>query len=646
MRYDVKKFLFIGVEEDRDVFFKRAQDAGIIHFIESKTATVKAAPKEVLDLIKAIKVLRGLPVVEQEDSEEFDLAIGFAQKILGIKEKLISLAEEERVTKLEMARVEIFGAFSNEDIAYIENTTGRKVQFYCAKQGFGKGEVLPDELVYVDSSHGLDYFIAFNKQPIQYPKMIEMEIPRSWGDLKKRYHAIEKEVHVLESRLKGYSKYNKFLHNALVYQLNKYHLEEAKTFVSFPLENTGLFAVEGWVPEHKMQAMQKLVADMKVQADQIDINPNEVIPTYLENTGAAKIGEDLVHIYDTPAAHDKDPSLWVLIFFSLFFAMIIDDGGYGAILMLIALYFGYKNPNLKGVKKRFLTLVMILGTSCLIWGILTMSFFGIEVAPDSPLQKVSIMSWLVEKKAQYHIAHDDAVYQGWVKKYPDLQGVKNPTQFLMLASHKDEHGGVKYEAYETFSDNILMELALLVGITHIILSMLRNIREHWSYIGWIILIIGGYLYAPIFLNASSMANYVLGISREAAAKNGLYMIIGGFTIGVVCSAIKHKIIGVLESTVVIQIFGDILSYMRLYALGLAAAMLAVTVGELAASVPVFFGVIILIVGHTINLALGIMGGVIHGLRLNFLEWYHYSFSGGGRMFNPLRKQEIDNQSGE
>jgi V/A-type H+-transporting ATPase subunit I len=64
--------------------------------------------------------------------------------------------------------------------------------------------------------------------------------------------------------------------------------------------------------------------------------------------------------------------------------------------------------------------------------------------------------------------------------------------------------------------------------------------------------------------------------------------------------------------------------------------MAVTFNEMAANAGVFFGFFILLLGHTVNMTMGIMGGVIHGLRLNFLEWYHYSFEGGGRLFHPLK----------
>ncbi|MEI8365708.1 MAG: V-type ATPase 116kDa subunit family protein [Parachlamydiaceae bacterium] len=644
MRYDVKKFLFVGAEIDRVSFFEKAQDAGIVHFIETKKRTTKITSPDVEQLVKAIKVLRGLPVVEQEETDEFEVAVGFAKKINAIKEALNALEEEERLLKLETARVEVFGNFSKEEIADIEKKTGRKIQFYCAKHGYSEKFKLPDELLLVNEERGLEYFIGINRQEMQYPKMIEMEIERPWGELRKRSHEIEKEKHALAKRLKAYAKYNRFLHNALFYQMDQFHLDEAKGFVELPfssIEGGGLFVVQGWVPDHKIQQMQKFVEKMNVFAEEVGVNQNEHPPTYLENTGMARIGEDLVHIYETPSSRDKDPSLWVLVFFALFFSIIINDGGYGLVFLLIVLYIRYKHTDLKGVKKRFVNLIAILGFSCVAWGILTTSFFGIHVAPDSPLQRFSLMSWVVEKKTAYNIDHQDATYQDWVKKIPALKGVNNPQEFLTKSVESGREGGVKYVAYEQSADNILMEFALLLGVIHVILSMCRNLRRHWAYIGWIILIIGGYLYAPIFLGVVTMPTYIFGITPHAAETNGLYMIYVGSAIGVFLAACQHKIIGILETTIVVQIFGDILSYLRLYALGLAAAMLATILGELAASVSFILGIFILIFGHIINIALGIMLGVIHGLRLNFLEWYHYCFEGGGRMFKPLKKYEPD-----
>jgi V/A-type H+/Na+-transporting ATPase subunit I len=636
MRHDVKKFLFAGLENERDLFFKRAQEAGIIHFIHTKPVQTKAELEEVKVFSKAIAILRGLPVVEQEESVDYENGFNLAKEIVAIRESLEKLYEEERMLGLEISRVEPFGDFSREEIAFLEKETNRKIQFFCAKQGLGEQ---PENVIHVSSDHGLDYFLGINKDPVQYPKMIEMVIDRSWGELKQRETEAKQEIHALENNLKNYAKYHTFLHHAFIHEINAFHLQEAKRSVDYPVGQ--MFVVQGWVPEHKMEALNQLVKEMHVFVEEIGIDPNETVPTFLENQGAARIGEDLVHIYDTPSQTDKDPSFWVLVSFALFFSMIIGDGGYGLVLLLIAFYFRYKHSGLKNQKKRALDLLTILGFGCIVWGVLTTSFFGINIAPDNPIRKASVMSWLVEKKTQYHIGRQDEVHAEWVKKYPELSFVKEPKAFLTQAAAPDNHGVMDYEVFSKFSDNILMELALLIGVVHIILSMGRNLKRNWSYFGWILLIVGGYLYTPFFLNVSSIPHFVFGLDTQLIAKNALYMIYGGFGLATILALFQHKWLGLLEPTIAIQIFGDILSYMRLYALGLSGALLTQTVVDLAASVPLVFGVLILIMGHAVNIVLGVMGGVIHGLRLNFLEWYHYSFEGGGKMFNPLRKQEIE-----
>lgn len=639
MRYDVKKFLFVGADVDKEKFFRKAQDAGIIHFIDPKQSKMPEVPALIQNYNRAIKILRGLPPTEQEETDECELADGLVQKIISLKEKLENLEEEERVANLEKSRVEAFGAFSTKELAQIERETNRKVQFFCAKQGFAEKNPLPEEMIYIASEHGLDYFCAINKEPQQYPKMVELNIDKSYSELKERLKEISNEHQEIFQKLKKYAKYNQFLHHALLKKLNNYHLENAINSVQFPLDEK-LFVVEGWVPVHQEAVMHNIVHGMNVFVEPIALDKNDVEPTYLENEGAGKIGEDLIQIYDTPSNTDKDPSLWVLVFFALFFSMIVGDAGYGLVLLLIALYIRYKHQGLKGFKKRFLNLVTILSFCVIAWGVLMSSFFGLQPAPDSPIRKFSLIQWLVEKKTDYIIKHKDETYEGLLKKFPDLRGVTNPVQFIMRAKEVKQ-GKETYVVMSKFSDHIMMELALLVGVIHVILSMLRNVRRNPTYIGWILFLIGCYLYMPNYLGAISIINFVLGVNPVEAAGDGMILMICGVVIAFVIALFKHKWMGLLEPSSVIQIFGDILSYLRLYALGLSGAMFSATLYELAGLVNFVIGAMIILLGHIVNIGLGIMGGVIHGLRLNFLEWYHYSFEGGGKKFNPLRKLEID-----
>jgi V/A-type H+-transporting ATPase subunit I len=387
--------------------------------------------------------------------------------------------------------------------------------------------------------------------------------------------------------------------------------------------------------------MEKLTAATDVHVEEIAIETTDAVPTYLENEGAGKMGEDLVHIYDTPSNTDKDPSLWVLVSFAFFFAFIVGDGGYGLVFLAIALYFRYKLPGIQGVKKRFLKLCTLLCLSCIAWGFLTHSFFGINFSPDNPVRKWSLLQWLIEKKAEYHISHQDEVYTYWVNKYPSLAQEKDPAVFVRGAASVNLHGEVSYDLLNKFTDNILLEMALFVGVIHLILGMGRYLDRQWTGIGWILVIIGCYLYFPHYLGATSIFQYVFGIDRAQAGANGPYLMIGGFILAVLLSIIKNKWLGILEVTAFIQVFADVMSYLRLYALGLAGAMVTNTLNEVVSVLPVAVAILLLIGGHIVNMGLSVMGGIIHGLRLNFLEWYHYSFEGGGKPFNPLKKLYIE-----
>lgn len=638
MRVDLTKFLFVGLEEEKRKFFEKAQKKGIIHFIDPNPSSVKEIPRDILDIVSAIKVLRGLPPLEQDETREYVLADSFVSKILELNEHLLRLQEQERVTNLEIARVEGFGDFSREDITFIEKEGDRVIQFFVAKSGTSEQENLPEELIFLKSEHGLEYFMAINKEPVTYEGFSEMRIDQTVGELREQIQSIKREAREVDRRLKGYAKYNDFLHRALTHKLNRYHLHSSENYSSKELEGY-LFTVSGWVPVDKKAELNALAKETDVHVEEVAIAPDETIPTYLENEGYNRIGEDLVGIYDTPSHTDKDPSFWILTFFATFFAMIVGDAGYGLIFLLMALYIRYKFSNLKGLGFRVWKLVLLLSVACIIWGTLTASYFGVQLDLKNPLRRISLINWLVEKKAEYHFKHKDEVYKEFVKEIPKLKEAKSPEDFLHNAT-VEKLGKVENAMYFKFYDNVLFEIALMVGVIHIIISLLRYVKRNWSAIGWVMCIIGAYIYIPHFLNATSIIHFAFGLPKSFM-QNGLYLIIGGISLAFILSLIQHRLKGLLEPMTSIQIFADTMSYLRIYALSLAGAMVSATINEFAAATIFVLGALLFIIGHVTNIALSIMGGVIHGLRLNFLEWYHYSFEGGGKKFNPLRFLDKD-----
>jgi V/A-type H+/Na+-transporting ATPase subunit I len=628
MIVDLEKYLIFGSAATMDEFFTLAQRAGFLEFIGKKRKGIEL-PQEAKTFFSAIKIAKHYSIHPQEAPNTDLEPLQIAEKIVSLRQEEEALLEEERIIEAEIARISTFGDFSQEDLAAIEKDTKLIFQFFVMKSDVAKEFVPPPEMIHVGTDYDLDYFIAIQKEKKQYPKMIEILIDKPVGVLRKRLFQLREEVGKIEGDIKSFSNYFPQLQEGLAEHLNHYHLDQAKHNASLKFNN-GLFSIEAWVPKTRVKSLFGLISHLDVECVPIAVESKDQIPTYMENKGAGRIGEDLLNIFDTPSHTDKDPSLWILVFFSLFFAMIISDAGYGMIFLLIVLFLRWKFPNLHGVKKRVLRLGLILSCSVISWGIFTGSYFGITFSPQSPTQKTSILAYFSEKKINYHLQQKDEVYQALVKKYPQVVTM-NGKEVLQI-NHK-----AGYPIFEQFSENILLEFAFIIGVIHISLSFLRYIRRNWSGIGWILFLIGGYLYFPSIIHATTIVNFMNWIPKPVAYAWGLWILISGLVIAAILSFIQKRWGAITELLHVVQVFADILSYLRLYALALGAMVMARTFNDtLGVEVGIVLTLILILFGHTVNIGLGLMGGVVHGLRLNFLEWFHYSFEGGGRLFNPLK----------
>lgn len=633
MREDVNKYLFVGGAADQSLFFKRAQEYGIIHFIDPRPKGYKELPDEVSNVTRSIKILRGLPPTEQEENFSILDQKAIVEAILSLNQRKEELDESTRELRQEIERIHMLGNVSLDDIDWIEKETHKTIQFFSARPSLYQDVPVPDSLIYVSSDHGMDYYLSIHDGPAQYDKMIEVKIERPLAELKKELKSSQMEHREIELQLQNYAKYNEFLHHVLVDKLNHYHLYDTQTYVQEALGGS-VFAVEGWVPENKTEALQKLLSELNVYADEIAIEPEDVKPTFLENSGLSRLGEDLVHVYDTPSASDRDPSKWVLFSFLLFFAFIIGDAGYGLVYLSIALFLRYKFPKVKGAGKRFIDLFTLISLACVAWGLLMTSFFGMHIGIDNPIRKISVVQWLATKKVNYDISNQDESWKEWVKKYPELGQIKDPVEFLRFIPPNDPEKG--HVVLNKVVDNTLFELALFIGVLHLVLSLLRYCLRSWAHFGWALFLIGGYMYFSANLNLPSFFNTIFGVSLETAHQVGFAMMVGGIGLAWILSICQHGWTGLFEIMTIIQLFADSLSYLRLYALALAGAIVAATVNEMAAGIPIFFAVFLIVVSHLINIALGTMSGIIHGLRLNYLEWYRWSFEGGGKEFRPLK----------
>lgn len=640
MRINVKKCFFIGSEKIKNDFFSKSQELGVIEFFGSHKSSNFS--EDMLSLVEAIRILNRLEEIVGFQEKTKDIPYNtfiLADKVVKNKKRIEELESEIKALDKDIARVIPLGDFVFKDIETLSKNLKKSFRFFSYKNLPSTNNDFPDNFIYITSAHKLNYYLAIGLDSEVPEGFSEIKVVASYKELQKKQQYLQEEVLSLKSELKGFIAYKEDIKNTFHELYNNFSLQEGIAQSESCLKNH-LFFVYGCIPENKITLIQSFGEQEGVYIDETEIHENDKVPTYLENTGVSRLGEDLVDIYDTPSPRDKDPSSWVFGFFALFFSMIVNDAGYGLVFLLTTafLFIRLKNNTIlfKQGLRRFLSLTAILSCTCIIWGLCNSSFFGISLPKNDFFEKFSVLQLAAKEKAKYYMEKKPLAYQELVKEKPEIEKAKDVSEFLEMVTPKRDP---KQESipYDSFKENIFMELSLFIGAIHLILALLRYLRINYSGLGWVFFIIGGYLFFPTYLHSISLIHYLFHVPYLLGGQIGLFLISFGILLAIILAILQKKLGGIGEISQIVQVFSDVLSYLRIYALALAGTMMAVTFNNVSSNLPWVLGFIVLIFGHSINIALAIMGGVIHGLRLNFIEWYHYSFEGGGHKFKPLSK---------
>lgn len=357
-----------------------------------------------------------------------------------------------------------------------------------------------------------------------------------------------------------------------------------------------LFSLQAWLPVTESSALDQLAKQEGFAYQLTDPEDHEMPPTLLRPKHSFKPGSLLAKVYQLPAYRSWDPSAHLYLSFALFFAMILSDAGY-ALLLLLVLSLGWKKLARNETGLNMAKLMRLLFFTALGWGVLAGSYFG--YAPSHLiLQQLNI---------------------------------------------------VKLDDYDA-----MMKLSVCIGISHIILanatlawSRRQQLRFVLSRVGWIFTVLAG---GMLWLFDQSYIGQIIAPFLGVAGLSLVFL----FTSERKIENKKHGLLflldGLMSLTGLSKLFGDVLSYMRLFALGLASASLALTFNGLAADafaqgqgVGVLAGALIFVLGHSVNLALGIMSGVVHGLRLNFIEFYNWGEPGEGYAYDHFKIKEIEHE---
>lgn len=632
MRKETVKILFLGATSVKEAFYAKAQKIGALEFTDLSPERTE----ELQQIVHALKTLRSLShTFEGRGPSVEKSGLKLAQCVIATEAQFEELKAREKLLTIEESRAAVFGNFSLEDVAFVHNHSKVRIRTFCHRPSHEVRE--NPALWFVGTDVEWDYFITLGDLP-QVSSLVEINIRRSLCDVQKELELVRKELDCCTELLHSLVKSEPKLKAAYVKAANADHLERAENAASSNLDGH-LFAATGYCDKDDISLFETWFQGLGIYTEIIDIEEGERAPTILKNCGLSAIGQDVIEVYDTPSLSDQDPSLWVLWSFACFFAMIISDAGYGMLLLCVTLYLKWRTKKQSAGLKRFWRLMTLLSSMSIAWGVLTASYFGMDFAPNSPIQKTSVIHWMVKKKVAYHMHEKDSVYKDWVRFYPSIAKLHTPEAVLMAAHKRLPSGRISYEMHTEFAQNLLMELAIVIGLVHVSLSLLRYAGRSPPAIGWVLFLVGGYLYFPSKIDATSALAFLFGFAPGPLATVGFGCLFGGLIVATALSFYKNRWSGFAEPMTALQLFADVLSYLRLYALALAGMILAGTFNDLGLRMSLWAGIPVIVLGHLINLTMAVLAAVIHGLRLNFLESYHYSFEGGGKHFQPLRRLE-------
>lgn len=361
---------------------------------------------------------------------------------------------------------------------------------------------------------------------------------------------------------------------------------------------------EGFAPQSEKERLVKAFDDMGVLYISEDATEQDNPPIKLRNNKFSEMFECLTGMYGMPVYGEWDPTPILGVFFLLFFAMCMGDGGYGIILTIYGILQSRKIVNI-GMFDGLGKLITALGISTTVVGLLFGTFFGVDL---------TTVTWIPE-------------------------GIRN----CMLAGDVNI-AGANYA--------LQMILAICVGVFHICLAMVIKavlytkrfgFKQNLGTWGWVLLIIGGLILAicAMCFNLPQTVTKILLISIAVISALGIYFF---NTPG--RSPLKNIGPGLWETyNMATGLLGDVLSYIRLYALGLAGGMLGNAFNILGGLVlgdhPTWQFVpfiLIMLFGHTLNMLMSCLGAFVHPLRLTFVEYFKNSgYEGKGTAYNPLKK---------
>lgn len=583
----MKKYTFLVFHRDYEPFLTQLRELGVVHITE------KAA-----GLIEDDENLQAS--LQHEDELRRLLKQGASDELIQERADV-----EQRIVDAQAAaqQASVWGEFDAQRIAALKEA-GYTLRFFaCPASNYQE-----EWGIAVNNAGGKTYFVQVtlaSEAPVDLTDTSAAEIAAPAQSEKQWLQEVENlktQLAAVNERIEAWQKEN--------IEDIKRQLAEARqqidwqrvTLSTDKLAEGALCLFEGFCPIEKEVELNEMLATAQVYYEESEPAKEDNTPIELKNNFFTRLFEPITRLYSLPNYAEIDPTPFFAPFFMLFFGLCLGDGGYGLLILLAGLAVIIKAPKMK----EWGWLGIFMGLATMVVGILTGVFFGIN------LEEVAVLAPV----RQYFITETNA------------------TVHFMGGSYHP-----------------MMVFAILIGIFQILFAMgfkvvkitLRDGFKYAAYdCAWLVALVTLIVWFALSGSLSPVGQYII------------YSILGICALFIMFySNPDRKILllnigGGLWGTynMVSGLLGDVLSYIRLFALGLAGGILGNVFNALAlqagGACPSWIGwlpaLLIMVFGHTLNFALCVISSVVHPMRLTFVEFYkNAGFEGGGKEYKPFAK---------
>ena len=528
-----------------------------------------------------------------------DLMVGMGRERKGLEDRITFLTRER-------SRVEAWGEF---DPVVVRELSARGLPVFLYELTPEAFAALPPDTPYIKMGEDKTavYIAALERE---IPGIAVFQLPeKSIGEIDHELKELKYHLGEMEAKIKSFADRRPVLQKEMAGIQSDVDFEAARAEMEKIEDVPAEFSfsrLSGYVPAEDLGRLKAAAAENGWALIADDPGPDDEVPTKLKNNRFVELLYPLTDFLEVvPGYREVDISGWFLVFFCVFFGMIFGDAGYGLLLLLAAL-FGMNKTAKTGVPPA-LKMLTLLSITNLFWGVLTCSWFGIDPAKLPRLLQDISLSYISPAKTEQALV--DQNLQIFCFSLALLQLTIG--RFIAIIR------ALRARTLRVLAD--IGSLFMLWGMYRVVLFLVVNIKALPLLPPGLDMWIALYLLAGGFLLTFVFGDYQgsVGQSVVSSCKNSISVVLG-----------------------VTNVFSDIMSYIRLWAVGLAGASIAVTVNSMAGpmlgSFLFFAGMILLVAGHGLNIVLNVLSVLVHGVRLNTLEFSgHIGLSWAGTAYRPF-----------